>query len=105
MSQNTQPPHLAGIREKDRLMTLLASSRHNTLAALRDMDDFAMIYSDDEWRLKDVLSHIAVWEREALAALLATMGTGQRNSNLSRLIIHSFSVTSSGRGKLNPNQT
>jgi hypothetical protein len=71
MSQDTQPPHLSGIREKDRLMALLASSRHKTLAALRDYDDFAMIYSDSQWRLKDILSHIAVWEREALAALQA----------------------------------
>ena len=57
--------------EKERLVKLLASERFKTMKALRDVDDFTLIYSEGEWRIKDILGHIATWEREVLATLQA----------------------------------
>ena len=57
--------------EKERLVKLLASERFKTMKALREVDDFALIYAEGGWRIKDILGHIAAWEREVLATLQA----------------------------------
>ncbi len=57
--------------EKQRLIALLGSSRRAAIEALRGMDEYAVVYPESGWRVKDVLGHLAAWEREALAALQA----------------------------------
>ncbi|MBA3534235.1 MAG: DinB family protein [Ardenticatenales bacterium] len=57
--------------EQKRLIDLLASARRETLAALGDVNDLAMVYAESGWRVKDVLGHLAAWEREVLASLQA----------------------------------
>ncbi len=57
--------------EKERLINLLASERFKTMQALREVNDFTLIYQEGGWRIKDILGHIATWEREALATLQA----------------------------------
>jgi len=57
--------------EKERLIKLLASERFKTMQALRDVNDFTLIYQERGWRIKDILGHIATWEREALATVQA----------------------------------
>lgn len=81
MSHNLSSSHVNGsaksqaltqeTAEKERLIKLLASERFKTMNALRDVDDFTLIYEEGGWRIKDILGHIATWEREALATLQA----------------------------------
>lgn len=58
-----------GTEEKTRLIELLDRSRRETIAAMRGIDDYAPVYPEAGWRVKDILAHIAIWEREALASL------------------------------------
>lgn len=81
MSNNLSSNHVNGransqalapeIAEKERLIKLLISERFKTMQALREVNDFTLIYQDNGWRIKDILGHIATWEREALATLQA----------------------------------
>lgn len=81
MSNNLASNHVNGstnnkafvqeVAEKERLIKLLASERFKTIQALREANDFTLIYQDAGWRIKDILGHIAAWEREALATLQA----------------------------------
>lgn len=59
------------IAQKERLINLLASERFKTMQALREVNDFTLIYQEGGWRIKDILGHIATWEREVLATLQA----------------------------------
>ena len=81
MSHNLSSSHVNGsansqaftqeVAEKERLVKLLASERFKTMDALRNVNDFTLIYKETGWRIKDILGHIATWEREALATLQA----------------------------------
>ncbi len=59
--------------EKRRLLALLESSRKATLEALRGIDDYAIVHADTNWRVKDVLGHLAAWEHEVFASIQAFM--------------------------------
>lgn len=81
MSNNLSSGHVNGsansnlfiqeTAQKERLINLLASERFKTMQALREVNDFTLIYQEGGWRIKDILGHIATWEREALATLQA----------------------------------
>lgn len=81
MSNNLSSNHVNGsvnsnlfiqeTAEKERLIKLLAAERFKTMQALRDVNDFTLIYQESGWRIKDILGHIATWEREALATVQA----------------------------------
>lgn len=71
MSHATPPADEAGTVEKERLIRLLEATRHEALVLLRGADDYTIVYPDSGWRVKDLLGHIAAWEREILAALQA----------------------------------
>lgn len=58
-------------QEKEQLIAELARSRKAMIEALRGVDDYAVVYQENEWRVKDVVGHLAAWEREALAAIQA----------------------------------
>jgi hypothetical protein len=59
------------IKEKERLLASLERSRQSSIAALSDVDDYRVIYPESGWRVKDVLGHLAAWEREVLASIQA----------------------------------
>ncbi len=41
------------------------------IEALRGVDEYAIVYPENEWRVMDVVGHLAAWEREALASVQA----------------------------------
>lgn len=57
--------------EKEQLIARLASSRRAALDALQGVNPLQVVYPEQGWRVKDVLGHLAAWEREALASLQA----------------------------------
>jgi hypothetical protein len=57
--------------EKERLIRLLERQRQQSIAALRDVDERAVVHEESGWRVQDLLGHLAAWEREALAAIQA----------------------------------
>lgn len=58
-------------REKQRLIFALEGERRKTLALLRDINPRLMVNQESEWRVMDVLGHLAAWERDVLASLQA----------------------------------
>lgn len=71
MTDDPPPTNQMEISENERLIRLLESSRHEALALLREVDDYTVVYSESGWRVKELLGHVAAWEREILAALQA----------------------------------
>jgi hypothetical protein len=59
------------IEHKQRLLARLEQSRRSAIAALHAVDDYRIIYADSGWRVKDILGHLAAWEREVLASVQA----------------------------------
>lgn len=59
------------IVEKRCLIQLLDDARQDTLAILKQVDPEQVVHLRSQWRVKDVVGHIALWEEEALTALLA----------------------------------
>jgi hypothetical protein len=57
--------------EKKRLVTLLEQSRRSAIAALQGVDDYRVVYAESGWQVKDILAHLAAWEREVLASVQA----------------------------------
>lgn len=61
-----------GIHEpRAALVEALENSRARFMAAIESVPLPFVLYEDGGWRLQDILSHIASWEREGLAALQA----------------------------------
>ncbi|MCB0077918.1 MAG: DinB family protein [Anaerolineales bacterium] len=57
--------------EKLRLIAALRREREAFLALLKEVDERRVVYAESGWRIQDVLSHLAAWEREALATIQA----------------------------------
>ncbi|GEM_PF-1115859 len=57
--------------EKGEFLRQLDESQQAALALLSQIDDAVMIYEDGQWRVKDVIAHVAVWETELLRSLHA----------------------------------
>ena len=57
--------------EKLALIGRLRTERQRHIAALRDLDLRAVVHAESGWRVQDLLSHLARWEREALATVQA----------------------------------
>lgn len=62
---------MAELNPKMQLLEDLDMVRRETLALIEGVPADLLIYTDSGWRLKDVLSHIAVWEDEAARSIRA----------------------------------
>lgn len=57
--------------EKNYLLSLLTDS-HSALQTILEGIDLEMsVHSDSDWRIRDVLGHIATWDREVIRSLRA----------------------------------
>jgi hypothetical protein len=57
--------------EKQRLLELL-SETHSTTRAVLDGKDLEMrVYPDSDWRIRDIIGHVATWDREVAKSLNA----------------------------------
>ncbi len=64
-------------REKSNFITRLDDSRKSTAAALANIDPEMVIYSASGWRVKDIIAHLAGWEREVVTSLNAYNAGGE----------------------------
>ncbi len=56
-------------RENTRLSDLLTTTRHDTLAALKDIDLEQIIHPESGWRVRDMVAHLIAWDIAAVQAL------------------------------------
>ena len=57
--------------EKDVLFEKLIGTRTVTSASLKDIDLEMRVYEDTGWRVRDILGHLATWDREVAKSLRA----------------------------------
>ncbi len=57
--------------EKRRLLELLAQTHSVTRATLEGIDLDLRVYSDAGWRIRDIIGHIATWDRQVAKSLRA----------------------------------
>ncbi len=57
------------IDEKKKLIDLLSNTRSVTRAAIEGADLEMGVYQDSDWRVIDILGHVATWERESAKSL------------------------------------
>lgn len=55
--------------DKDYLLDRLAESHSATQKILEGIDLERRVYSDTDWRIRDILGHIATWDREVTKSL------------------------------------
>lgn len=70
-TDNGHQPTQAINEEKLRLIALLERSRRESMAALQGVDPYTVVHEASGWKVKDIIGHLAAWEREALASLQA----------------------------------
>jgi len=57
--------------DKDDLLKKLIDTRSATRALLKGADPEMRVYTDTEWRIRDILGHIATWDRQVAKSLRA----------------------------------
>ena len=60
-------------KDKIRLIDLLTETHSATRAVLEGIDLEMGVYKDGDWRIRDVLGHVATWDRETAKSLRAYM--------------------------------
>jgi hypothetical protein len=58
-------------KDKARLLELLTQTHETTHAALEGVDLEMHAYSDSSWRIRNILGHIATWDRQVAKSLRA----------------------------------
>lgn len=58
-------------QEKERLLERLTATRAKTLADLKHVNPNIIAHRKSGWLVKDVIGHMAAWDREAAASLRA----------------------------------
>lgn len=59
------------LEEKKHLIDLLSESQSATLAALEGVDLEMRVYTDSDWTIKDMIGHLATWDRQVAKSLRA----------------------------------
>lgn len=59
------------VEEKKQLLDLLSESHAATLMALEGVDPEMQVHADTGWRIRDIIGHIAVWDRQAAKSIRA----------------------------------
>ena len=57
--------------EKKNLIDLLSESQSVTLAALQGIDAETLIYAQSDWTVRDIIGHLATWDRQSAKSLRA----------------------------------
>jgi uncharacterized damage-inducible protein DinB len=69
--------------DKERLLDLLADSHSNLRATIEGIDPELRVHSDTGWRIRDIVGHIATWDREVAKSIRAfRVGTEYSISSL-----------------------
>ncbi len=61
------------IEIKKRLLDMLSETRSATQAVLEGSDLEMRVFTDGDWRIRDLLGHIATWDRETTKSLRSFM--------------------------------
>ena len=59
------------LEDKQRLLELLAQTHTATRATLEGIDLTLRVYPDSKWRIRDIIGHIATWDRQTAKSLRA----------------------------------
>ena len=59
------------LEDKQRLLQLLNQTHFATRATLEGIDLDMRVYKDSGWRIRDIIGHIATWDREVAKSLRA----------------------------------
>jgi hypothetical protein len=59
------------LEDKERLLDLLSESYSATRAILEGADPEMQVYADSGWRIRDIIGHIAVWDRQSAKSIRA----------------------------------
>ncbi len=57
--------------EKARLLDLLTESHSAIRATIEGIDPERRVYTDTGWRIRDIIGHIAIWDRQVTKSLRA----------------------------------
>ncbi len=60
-------------KDKDQLVKMLSGSHVETKKMLERIDIETIIYSEGDWRIRDILGHVATWDRECVKSIRAFM--------------------------------
>ena len=55
--------------EKKRLIDLLTESQSANRAIVQEIDPDMRVYKDPDWRVRDILGHLATWDRQVTRSL------------------------------------
>lgn len=59
------------VGEKEYLLDLLAETHSATRATLEGVDPEMRVYTDTGWRIRDIIGHIATWDRQVAKSIRA----------------------------------
>ena len=59
------------VEEKKHLIDLLSESQSVTLSALQGIDPEILIYAESDWTIKDIIGHLATWDRQSAKSIRA----------------------------------
>ena len=59
------------LEEKKRLIDLLTESQSANRAIVQGIDSELQVYKDPDWRVRDILGHLATWDRQVTRSLQA----------------------------------
>jgi len=65
------------VGEKNRLLDLLTETYSTFLAAVEGVDPEMQVYTDSDWRVRDVIWHLATWDRQVAKSLRAYQAGGE----------------------------
>lgn len=65
------------LEEKRRLVELLTQTHSTTHAVLEGIDLEIRVYPNSGWRIRDILGHIATWDRQVAKSLYAFRNGGE----------------------------
>ncbi len=57
--------------EKQRLIDLLTDTYSKVLACVQEVGPELQVYTESDWRVRDIVGHLATWEREASKSIRA----------------------------------
>lgn len=57
--------------EKERLMQMLADSQSATRDLIQGLDPLLQVHPPDGWRVREVIGHLAAWDRQVVKSLRA----------------------------------
>jgi hypothetical protein len=58
--------------EKQRLIDLLTDTYSKVLACVQDVDPELQVSPESDWRVRDIVGHLATWDREASKSIRAS---------------------------------